>query len=74
MVLLFVLQNALPPQFSFPTLLRFIDFTFVEGQVRKGEDVVMVERIRDVEVEEDIYRTGEREMGEKFGGGLRKRS
>ena len=42
--------------------------------MRKEEDVVMVERIRDVEVEEDICRTGEREMGEKFGGGLRKRS
>ena len=37
--------------------------------MRKEEDVVMVERIRDVEVEEDIYRIGEREMGEKFGGG-----
>ena len=37
--------------------------------MRKEEDVVMVERIRDVEVEENINRTGEREMGEKFGGG-----
>ena len=39
--------------------------------MRKEEDVVIVERIRDVEVEEDIYRTGEREMGEKFGGGYK---
>ena len=37
--------------------------------MREEEDVVMVERIRDVEVEEDIYRIGEREIGEKFGGG-----
>ena len=37
--------------------------------MRKEEDVVMVERIRDVEVEEDIHRKGERDMGEKFGGG-----
>ena len=35
--------------------------------------MVMVERIRDVEVEEDIYRIGEREMGEKFGGGFEKK-
>ena len=41
--------------------------------MRKEEDVVMVERIRDVEVEEDIYRTEEREMGEKFGGGFEKK-
>ena len=34
------------------------------------EDVVMVERIRDVEGEEDICRTGERKMGEKYRGGF----